>query len=143
MSDLHVLLVDDEEDYLSALGERLSARGVTVDTATTAAVAIEKMNNQNYDAVVLDMMMPGMDGIETLKVIKDQSPEQQVILLTGHPSVNKGISAMKLGALDFLVKPAELSDLMACLQAAKDQKMMLVQKRNQQRIQDILTSKAW
>jgi len=102
-----VLLVDDEEDFLDVLAERIRTRGMDVETSTSAAEALAKADETSYDAIVLDLMMPGVDGLEALKALKERRPELQVILLTGHASVQKGIEAMKLGATDFLEKPAE------------------------------------
>ena len=102
-----VLLVDDEADFLDTLSERMRDRGMDVSTTTSAEDALKKLDAESYDAIVLDLMMPEMDGLELLKAIKKKRPELQVILLTGYATVGKGIEAMKLGAVDFLEKPAE------------------------------------
>ena len=106
-----VLLVDDEEDFLETLADRMRTRGMTVDTSTSAMEAIKRIDTESYDAIILDLMMPGMDGLEALKIVKERRPELQIILLTGFGTLEKGIEAMKLGAMDFLEKPADVDML--------------------------------
>jgi FixJ family two-component response regulator len=88
-------------------------------------------------------MMPEMGGIEALQIMRKKQPEVQVIFVTGHPSVSKGVEAMKLGAMDLLEKPADLSDLTAKIQAASSKRMLLVEKQSEEKIKKILTTKAW
>jgi DNA-binding NtrC family response regulator len=143
MDRTKVLIVDDEVDFSSALSERMTSRGLTVETVSNGAEALKKVDSGDYDAIVLDLVMPGMDGIETLKRIRAKKPELQIILLTGHGSIQKGVESVKLGALDFLEKPAELSVLMEKIHQAKANKMVLVEKKLEDSIQDILKTKAW
>ncbi len=143
MDEHRILIVDDEDEFASLLSERLSARGLRVDTANSGPAAIEKVKSDSFDVVVLDMVMPGMDGIETLKGLRDQAPDLQVILLTGHATVEKGVSAMKLGAADFLEKPAELEELLVKIREARSRKMLLIEKKSRRKIDDILGSKGW
>ena len=138
-----VLLVDDEKEFLDTLAERMETRGMDVSKATSAPDALEKTEAESYDAIVLDLMMPGMDGIEMLKVLKKKRPEVQVILLTGHATVEKGIEAMKLGAMDFLEKPADLATLTKKIKEAHAKKMILVDKRTETKIKEIIQAKAW
>lgn len=138
-----VLLVDDEEDFLEALAERMQARGMEVSTTTSARDALKMTEQESYDAIVLDLMMPEMDGLEVLKTIKNKNPELQIILLTGHATVEKGIEAMKLGAMDFIEKPADLKDLMEKIKKAQAQKLILVEKQTTDKIKKIIQSKAW
>lgn len=138
-----VLLVDDEKEFLDSLAERMETRGMDVSKATSAIDALKKTEGESYDAIVLDLMMPGMDGLEMLKVLKKKRPEVQVILLTGHATVDKGIEAMKLGALDFLEKPADLSTLTKKIKEAQAKKMILVDKRTEAKIKEIIQGKAW
>ena len=140
MSD-KVLIVDDEVDFLNLMSDRLKARDMDVSTATCAKEALRMIDETSYDAVVLDLMMPEVDGIETLKIMKQKNPDLQVILLTGHATVEKGIAAMKLGAMDLIEKPAELSTIIDRIKHAKAEKIILVEKKNEQRIRDILTHK--
>ena len=87
--------------------------------------------------------MPGMDGIETLKAIKARNPTLQVILLTGHATLEKGIEAMKLGAMDFVEKPADLNVLTEKIKKAQARKMVLVAKQTEEKLKNILTTKGW
>ena len=143
MDEHRILIVDDEEEFASLLSERLSARGLRVETADCGQAAIEKVRGGNFDVVVLDMVMPGMDGIETLQRLREQEPDLQVILLTGHATVEKGVNAMKLGAADFLEKPAELNDLLDKIREAHSRKLLLIEKESSKKIDDILKSKGW
>ena len=143
MDEHRILIVDDEDEFASLLSERLSARGLRVETADTGPAAIEKVKGGHFDVVVLDMVMPGMDGIETLQRLREHEPDVQVILLTGHATVEKGVNAMKLGAADFLEKPAELNDLLEKIREAHSRKLLLIEKQNSKKIDDILKSKGW
>lgn len=138
-----VLLVDDEEEFTELLAERMRARGMQVETCGSAAEALEKTEKSTYDAIVLDLMMPGIDGIEALKRIKASSPELQIILLTGHASLEKGIEAIKMGAVDFLEKPADLEVLTQKIRKAKAKKMVIVEKQTEEKINRIMTEKGW
>jgi len=138
-----VLLVDDEKDFLSVMSERMAARGMDVTAADSAEEALAQVESGGYDAIVLDLMMPGMDGIETLKAIKQRNPTLQVILLTGHATLEKGIEAMKLGAMDFVEKPADLDQLTQKIKQAQAKKMVLVEKRMEEKLKSIITSKGW
>lgn len=143
MSEEKVLLVDDEQNFLDALSERMKAKGLEITSAYSGQEAIEAVKDEFFDAVVLDMMMPGLDGIETMKKMKKINPDLQVILLTGHATVGKGIEAMKLGAMDFLEKPAELSSLMQKIHKAKVNKMLILEKKIESEIKSIITEKGW
>lgn len=143
MGDDRILLVDDEDDFTRILSERLAARGLRVDTADSGPAALEMVRAHGFDVVVLDMVMPVMDGMETLKKLKEENPELQVILLTGHATVEKGVKAIQMGAADFLEKPADIDRLMEKIRDAKVKKTLLVEKRWRDRIQDILKEKGW
>ena len=138
-----VLLVDDEQDFVELLAERLAGRGLSVDTCSTGNEALERSESGNYDAVVLDLEMPGMDGIETLKKLLAEQPELQVIFLSGRGTLQTGIEAVKEGALEFLEKPADISTLLARIEEAKTRKIVLVEKRMQDEIADVLRRKGW
>ncbi len=143
MSEEKVLLVDDEQDFLKALSERMQTKGLQITSANSGEEAIKAVGDEFFDAVILDMKMPGLDGIETLKKIKEINPDVQVILLTGHATVDKGIEAMKLGAMDFLEKPAEINSLMEKIKTAKTNKMLILEKKTEEEIKSILNEKAW
>jgi DNA-binding NtrC family response regulator len=136
-----VLLVDDEQDFLDSLAERMRARGMDVTTTTSAEEAIKKA--ESYDAIVLDLMMPEMDGIEVLQAIKEKRPDVGIILLTGYATLDKGIEAMKMGAMDFVEKPADLKVLSEKIKEARAQKMVLAEKRIQEKVKRIIQGKSW
>jgi DNA-binding NtrC family response regulator len=133
-----VLLVDDEMEFLELMEERLTARGIEVATSSSAEEALKKIETDLFDAVILDLQMPGIDGLEALKQIKERRPEIQVILLTGHATVEKGVEAIKLGAMDFVEKPANLEALEEKISKAHKQKMLIVEKDSQQRVIEAL-----
>ncbi|MDZ7666867.1 MAG: response regulator [Desulfotignum sp.] len=133
-----VLLVDDEKDFLDIMSERMEARGMTVKTADSADQALKILEKESFDAIVMDFKMPGMDGIQALKNIKTQKPELQIILLTGYATVEKTVEAMKIGATDLLEKPADLEALAARIKQAKAEKMLVVEKKTEDKIKDIL-----
>ena len=138
-----VLLVDDEVEFTEILSERMETRGVDVDTAANGLEALEKASEGTYDAIILDLSMPEMDGIETLKRLLADKPDLQVILLTGKATLEKGVEAMKLGAVDFLEKPADIKKLMEKIQKAKAHRMVIVEKKMEDKIKDILGDKSW
>jgi signal transduction histidine kinase len=107
-----VLLVDDEVDFLSSLAQRLELRGLPVLTAASGLEALEILDREPVDVVVLDVRMPGMDGIETLRRIKDRHPQVQVVMLTGHADLESSIEGMRFGFFDYLTKPVKLAQLM-------------------------------
>lgn len=134
-----VLIVDDDKAFLQILAERMQNRGMEVTTAESAAAALQLLEKESYDAVLLDLMMPEMGGIEALQIMRKKQPEVQVIFVTGHPSVSKGVEAMKLGAMDFIPKPVDMSELTEKIQAAKTRRMILVEKRALEKIKKIIT----
>lgn len=125
-----ILLVDDEEDFLSTLAERLEIRGLDVHTAASGELALVKAGLESFDLIVLDLAMPGMDGIETLKRIKAQQPEAEIIMLTGQGSIKTSMEAMKLGAEDFMEKPVNITDLLERISDAKEQRASIVLKKS-------------
>jgi len=143
MAKEKVLLVDDNPEFTEVLSQRMEARDVAVDTAASGAEALEKVSDESYDAIVLDLAMPGMDGMETLKRLLEKRPDLQIILLTGHASLEKGVEAIKIGAMDFLEKPAEIQALMEKIKEAKAKKMLLVEKGIEERLKGILGRKSW
>ena len=133
-----VLLVDDEEDFLEIMASRMQARGMQVQTCKSAEEALEKIKAEYFDAVILDFMMPGMDGMQALAEIKARRPESQVILLTGHATIEKSVEAMKLGAADFLEKPADIKALEEKIRKASVNRMLVVEKQAEERIKEII-----
>ena len=143
MSTTTVLLVDDEQEFVEALAERLQVRGLNVVTAANGTVALERAKERTFDAVLLDMAMPGLDGLETLKGLLAINPDLQVILLTGRATLQQGVEAMKLGALDLLEKPADITTLVARIEDAAMRRISLDDERVRQRVSDILRKKGW
>jgi DNA-binding NtrC family response regulator len=143
MPDLSVLLVDDEEDFVAALAERLEVRGLSVDTAASGAIALEKARARVFDAILLDMAMPGLDGLDTLRGLLGINPDQQVILLTGRATLQQAVEAMKLGALDLLEKPADIGRLVARIEDAANRRIALDDRRVEERVRDIIHKKGW
>lgn len=143
MTNERVLLVDDEEEFVETLAKRMKARGLVVDTAESGEVAIEKVQDGGFDVVVLDLAMPGIDGIETLRRVLEINHDLQVILLTGHGTVSKGVEAMRLGAADFLEKPADFKELLKKVREASEKKALLIQKRTEEHVAEILEKKGW
>jgi DNA-binding NtrC family response regulator len=117
-----LLLVDDEEQFVETLSERLSMRDYDVTTSLTGENAIEKIKNFNFDVVILDVRLPGIEGTEVLREIKSLKPLTEVIMLTGHGTMEMAIEGMKLGAFDFMMKPCETDDLTAKIDKAHDRK---------------------
>ncbi|BDQ34959.1 response regulator [Pseudodesulfovibrio portus] len=119
----NILLVDDEQGFVETLAKRVANRGLTVHTAMSGQEAIDFLaGNHSVDVVVMDVKMPGIDGTEALKLIKNAHPLVEVIMLTGHATVESAIEGMKSGAFDYLMKPAELEDLLAKVNEAYDKK---------------------
>lgn len=143
MAKLKVLLVDDEQDFTAALSERMEERGLEVDVSDNGADAIEKVRGKGFDAVVLDLAMPGMDGIETLRRLLGENSDLQVILLTGRATVRDGVNAMSAGAMEFLEKPVDLELLMTKVREAQVNRVLLMEKRAEEAITDILKKKGW
>ncbi|MHC1725629.1 MAG: response regulator [Syntrophobacteraceae bacterium] len=110
---INILLVDDEEEFSSALAERLTLRGFKVKTASTGEQALSLIARKPPQVVVLDIMMPELNGLDVLKKIKTDRPKIQVILLTGAGSTKEGIDGMHMGAFDYLMKPVPLDDLIS------------------------------
>ena len=114
-----VLIVDDEKDFLDIMAERMSARGMDVSTATSAENALKMVLKESYDAVIMDLMMPEMDGFTALKLFKETRPNLPIILLTANVPEEKCIEAIKLGAMDVIEKPADLNLLTQKIEEAK------------------------
>ena len=118
MTDFTVMLIDDEEEFLEPLAKRLNKRGLRVLKAGNGETALEMIRQMTVDVVSLDMRMPGMDGIEVLQAIKDIDSSIEVVMLTGHASVEAAYEGMDKGAFDYLMKPVEIDELIYKLQDA-------------------------
>lgn len=113
-----ILLIDDETEFVTTLAERLEIRGFSCTTAEDGESGLALIRKQPFDVVILDLLMPGMNGLEALKQVRQISPKLPVILLTGHGSTREGMEGMRLGAVDYLMKPLAIEDLMEKLQEA-------------------------
>jgi two-component system, OmpR family, response regulator len=122
MENLRVLVVDDEADFLETIVMRLQRRKIDAYGVDGGKKALEIVENERFDVVVLDVLMPGMDGIETLKLLKKRKPFIEVIILTGHGSVESGIQGMQFGAFDYIMKPTDLDELLEKIQQAYERK---------------------
>ncbi len=138
-----VLLIDDEVDFTEVLAERMKTRGLDVDTAESGIEGIDRTKKKYYDAIILDMAMPGMDGIETLKLLLAENPDSQVVLLTGRATVQKSVEALKLGAVEFLEKPADINTLIDIVMKAQKKKSALFEKRMEDDVTKIMKKKGW
>ena len=143
MSGSKVLLVDDEVEFVETLSMRLETRGFRVDVAQNGEAAVERVRAQPFDAILLDLAMPGMDGLDTLKRLRELNPDSQVILLTGQATVQKATEAMRLGALDLLEKPVSIEVLVEKIEEAATNKMRLTEERIQAKVTDIIRKKGW
>jgi DNA-binding NtrC family response regulator len=128
---IRLLLVDDEPGFREAVARRLEKRGFTVSQAADGQSCLAAMDSQGADVVVLDVKMPGMGGIETLKAVKDRHKTAQVILLTGNAAVSDGIEGIKAGAFDYLTKPVEIDHLEKKIRQAWDVIRFEIQKQEE------------
>jgi DNA-binding NtrC family response regulator len=139
MEFFNILVVDDEEDFLETLVNRLKKRKIDTTGVRSGEEALDLMNKKQFDVVILDIKMPGgMDGIETLREIKKIQPLAEVILLTGHASVETSIEGMKLGAFDYILKPVKLEELLTKLAQAFEKKDSHEQKIRSARIKELI-----
>jgi len=124
----NVLLVDDEEEFLETLVKRMKKRNVNATGVKSGEEALELLDQHPVDVVVLDVRMPGMDGIEALKEIKTRHPLIEVIMLTGHASVEVAVQGMELGAFDYLMKPIDIDELLYKVEDAHKNKLIQEEK---------------
>jgi DNA-binding NtrC family response regulator len=140
---IRVLLVDDEEEFVETLAQRLEVRDFEVTTALSGAEALERLELAEVDIVVLDLQMPGIDGIQVLRQIKEQKPLIEVIMLTGHATVQTAIDGMKMGAFDFLIKPTETEELVEKINRAFSRKAEHDQRIREAEIDEIVKRRGW
>jgi DNA-binding NtrC family response regulator len=119
---IDIVIVDDEEDFVEMLAKRLENEGHNVRTALSGERGLELLDETECDVVILDIRMPGMDGITALKAIKRDHPAVEVIMLTGHGTIDTAVEGLKSGAFDYVQKPANFDDMLAKLNAARDRK---------------------
>lgn len=140
MADPFVLLVDDEAPFVETMTKRLEKRALKIISALSGQEALEKIkNNQNVDVVILDVKMPGLDGIETLGEIKKDYPLIEVIMLTAHATVESAIEGMKRGAYDYLMKPCDIEQLVKKADEATKKKRDHEEKIREARVREALS----
>ena len=128
MEKMKIMLVDDEERFLTTTQKLLTKKGVDVVTAASGTEALEVLKGRHIHVVILDVKMPGMDGNETLKQIKTHFPLVEVIMLTGHATVESAIDGLKSGATDYLMKPTDIDELMKKATEAFEKRQRLEEK---------------
>jgi len=139
MQYFNILIVDDEEDFLNTLMNRLKKRGIDTAGCTSGEEALELIKKKTFDVVVLDIKMPGgMDGIETLREMKKLRPDMEVLLLTGHGSVETSVEGMKEGAFDYLLKPIKLEALLEKVAQALEKKETEEHRRQSEQIRKLI-----
>ena len=137
MDDFAILLVDDEVEFLETLVKRLKKRRLNISGVKSGEEALVIVGEKGVDVVVLDVRMPGIDGIETLKKIKEINPLIEVIMLTGHASLEVAIEGMELGAFDYLMKPTDIDELLYKIEDAYKKKKIQEEKiKNMERMRD-------
>jgi two-component system, OmpR family, response regulator len=120
-----ILLVDDEVAFANNISKLISKRGYDIITVYNGESAVQAVDEQDFDVIVLDLKMPGMDGMAALKLIKGKKPGVEVIILTGHGSFESGIDGMQLGAFDFIMKPVRFDDLYEKIRQAYQRKLIV------------------
>jgi len=133
MDKFKVLVVDDEHDFLETIVKRLQRRKIDAVGVDSGTEALRILEGQHFDVVILDVRMPGLDGIETLREMKRKRPLLEVILLTGHASVESGMQGMQLGAFDYVMKPADIEDLLEKVRQAYERSLIHEEKIRQNR----------
>ena len=123
-----VLIVDDEADFVELLVDRLNLHGLDAHGVLSGQEALNYLSNHETDVVLLDMRMPGLDGLGVLKEIKIRQPNVEVILLSGHGNVDQGLQALQLGAFEYLIKPVRPDDLLAIIKEAYEKRMIKLEK---------------
>jgi DNA-binding NtrC family response regulator len=135
-----ILIVDDEAEFVEALAERLTIRDYDVTTSFNGEDALEKIKQYNFDVVFLDVRMPGMDGLEVLREVRNIKPLTEVIMLTGHATVETAIEGMRVGAFDFLLKPCETEALIEKIEKAYERKGQQEERIRDAKVQDFISS---
>ena len=144
MAIANVLLVDDEVGFVETMTRRLTKRDLDIVAAYNGEEALEQLKKHaSIEIVILDVKMPGMDGIETLGAIKKEHPLVEVIMLTGHATVESAIEGMKMGAYDYLMKPCDMDILMSKVKEAAAKKRKHEEKIIEARMKEISTRRAY
>lgn len=139
MKNTRVLIVDDEERFLETTKALLEKRDCSVMTATNGLSALDILQANLIDVVILDVKMPGMDGVEALRIIRQEHPLIEVIMLTGHSTTASAVEGLKAGAFDYLVKPCDISVLLSKVKTAHDNRLARDEKIRQLKIEKIIS----
>lgn len=139
MSNAQLLIVDDEERFLTTTTTIMEKRGINTKSASTGAEALRIIDESPVDVVILDVKMPGMDGVETLKRIKRNYPLIEVIMLTGHGSVDSAVKGLRMGAFDYVMKPCDIPDLLEKIEDAYTKKLSMENKIQKVRVDRIIS----
>ncbi|EFK11371.1 response regulator receiver domain protein [delta proteobacterium NaphS2] len=140
MKGSKILLVDDEVVFTRNMSKLLTARGYRVTAVNSGDAAIQALDKEDFEVVVLDLKMPGMDGLTTLKEIKKLGLFTETLILTGHGAIDTALEAIKLGAYDYLTKPCEIDDLVTKIEGAWGKRDDAVKKDIQDKIQKVVES---
>jgi len=124
MEKFRILVVDDEVDFVETIVSRLRSKGLEAEGVYRGKEAIDLVDDKEFDVCILDVKMPGMDGIETLRELKKKKPHMEVIMLTGHGSVESGIKGLQLGAYNYVMKPVPFADLLQQMVQAYERKVI-------------------
>jgi DNA-binding NtrC family response regulator len=138
-----ILLVDDDVDFLETLATRLRKRGLFVETASSGEESLEKAKKTVFHVVIVDLAMPGMDGIETLKELQKRCPGIQVMLLTGQATIQAAVEATRLGAVDVLEKPTDAVTLFEKISAARKKHIAISANTSEDEIDGLLRKHGW
>ncbi|MGB6067428.1 MAG: response regulator [Desulfomonilaceae bacterium] len=137
MEKFRVLMVDDEKDFGETIVKRLIDRGLEATGVHSGPEALDLLDKKDFDVVILDVEMPGMDGTETLRVMKERKPFTEVIMLTGHDSVKSAIRALQLGAYNYVMKPVPLDDLLKQMARAYERKLIAEERAQQAEMKSV------
>jgi len=143
MATDRVLLVDDEKDFVEVLAERMRSRGLEVTCATSGREAISAVEAQTFDAVLLDLAMPDLDGLETLRRLHEIQPELQVMILSGRATVKTAVEAIRCGATDIFEKPTDVETLVKRIKAARATRIAHEDDVAEEHIEEILRKRGW
>jgi two-component system NtrC family response regulator len=134
---IKLLIVDDEEDFLNTIAERLGMRDFDIATASEGDLAVKVAKKEKFDVAILDMKMPGMDGLELLQILKKKHKFLEVIILTGHGAIDSAVEATKLGAYSYLEKPCDFEKLLEVLQNAFEARLRKKFEHDKKRMEEI------
>ena len=134
---IKLLIVDDEEDFLNSLAKRLGKRDFDITTATEGELAVKAAKKSEFDVAILDMKMPGMDGMELLRILKKKHTFLEVVILTGYGGIDSAVEATKLGAHSYLEKPYDFEKLLEVLKDAYETRLRKKFEHDKKRMEEI------